>query len=229
MTQEYTPDGKVIPATIIKAGPCYVTGVRVKGKDGATYTACRLGFEEIKKTKNISKPYAGIFSALKIPPLRYLKEFRFKDNGKDVKISDDITAGKVLTADVFAPGDFVDITGKSRGRGFSGVMKRHNFSGQPASHGASDRERAPGSSGRQLPQRVIKGTKKAGRYGAETVTVQKLEVLSVDKENNLITVKGAVPGPSHGILFIKQTVKKVKPKVAPPPPKKKVTVEKKKK
>jgi len=229
MSQEFTPDGNVIPVTAIKAGPCYITDIKIKGKDGATYTACRLGFEEIKKTKNVSKPYAGIFEKLKIPPLRYLKEFRFRDDNSIPSQDEAVAPGKILTADVFAPGDFVDVTGKSRGRGFSGVMKRHNFQGQPASHGASDRERAPGSSGRQLPQRVIKGTKKAGRYGSETVTIQRLEVIKVDKDNNIIMVKGAVPGPRHGIVYIKKTVKKVKPKVAPPVSKKKVTVESQKK
>jgi large subunit ribosomal protein L3 len=108
-------------------------------------------------------------------------------------------------------------------------MKRHNFSGQPASHGASDRERAPGSSGRQQPQRVIKGTKKPGHFGVDRVTTQRLEIMGVDKDNNKILVKGAIAGPSHGTVYLKNTVKRIKKKVAPPVSKKKVTVEKKKK
>lgn len=222
MSQLFTEKGEVLPVTIIQAGPCYVTSVKTQEKFG--YSAVQLGFEELKKVKNLSKPYSGIFSKLGIPPQRYLKEFRFKSNAE----LSGYEVGKQLDVSVFSVGDYVDVQGKSKGRGFSGVMKRHNFSGQPASHGASDRERAPGSSGRQ-GQRVIKGIKKAGRYGGETTTIQRLEVVGIDKEKNFLFVKGAVPGPNRSVLYIRNTVKKVRPKVAPPPPKKKVQVAEKKK
>lgn len=219
----FSDNGEVLPVSVVQAGPCYIVDVKSKEKNG--YIAVCIGFEDLKKTKNIPKPYLGIFAKKNIPPQRIMKEFRF-DNEKDIA---GYEVGKQIKVDVFVAGDHVDVEGLSKGRGFAGVMKRHNFSGQPASHGASDRERAPGASGRQLPQRVIKGTKKPGHYGNTRVTVQALEVVGVDVEKNLLLLKGAVPGPKDSILYIRKTVKRIKPKIAPPPPKKKVTVEKKKK
>ncbi|PKN01342.1 MAG: 50S ribosomal protein L3 [Elusimicrobia bacterium HGW-Elusimicrobia-1] len=223
MTQIFDESGTVTPVTVVQAGPCYITAIKTVEKDG--YSAVQLGFEEITKAANAAKSYAGIFGKKNIPTLRHLREFRA---AKPEDIAG-FEQGKVLSADVFAAGDFVDVTGTSKGHGFSGVMKRHNFSGQPASHGASDRERAPGSSGRQQPQRVIKGTKKPGHFGVDRVTIQRLEIMGVDKENNKILVKGAIAGPSHGTVYLKNTVKRIKKKVAPVASKKKVTVEKKKK
>ncbi|MDI6757718.1 MAG: 50S ribosomal protein L3 [Endomicrobiia bacterium] len=223
MTQTFGESGAVTPVTAIEAGPCYVTAVKTVEKDG--YSAAQLGFEEIKKVKNAAKPYTGIFSKKNIPPLRHLKEFR-ASKPEDLA---GLEQGKILLADVFVAGDFVDVTGTSKGRGFAGVMKRHNFSGLPASHGASNKERSPGASGRQQPQRVTKGTKKPGHYGVDSVTVQRLEIMGVDKDKNRILVKGAIAGPPRGIVYIRNTVKRIKIKVAPPAPKKKVTVERKKK
>ncbi len=221
MTQIFSDTGEIVPVSVIQAGPCYITSVKSQKKNG--YNAVQMGFEEIKNKKNITKPTAGIFAKINIPVQRYLREFRFKN---DSELSG-YEVGKHIGADVFSTGDYVDVTGVSKGRGFSGVMKRHNFAGQPASHGASDRERAPGASGRQLPQRVIKGTQKPGHYGSEQFTIQKLEVVSVDREKNILVVKGAVPGPNKSLLLIRKTLKKVKPKAAPA--KKKIQVEKKKK
>ncbi len=223
MTQIFSESGEVVPVSVIQAGPCYITALKSVEKDG--YSAVQLGFEEIKKSKNISKPRGGQFAKNSTPVMRHLHEFRFTTPEELAGYE----LGKQVCVDAFVPGDYVDVTGYTRGRGFSGVIKRHRFNRQPVSHGASDRVRAPGTSGRQLPQRVIKGTRKPGHYGHEKQTVQRLEVVIVDKEKNILGVKGSVPGPTKSLLHIRKTIKKVRKKIAPPPPKKKVQIEKKKK
>ena len=183
-------DDKVIPVTLIESGPNFVTQVKTKEKDG--YSAVQLGFGE-KKEKNIKKPQKGHLK--KIGNLRWLKEFRIDPTelkrGDEVKISD------------FNPGDKVTVIAISKGKGFQGVVKRHGFHGGPKSHGQKDRHRAPGSIGASWPQHVIKGMKMAGRMGGDKVTVKNLEIVEVDNENNLIAIKGAIPGRKGTLVMIK--------------------------
>ena len=206
MTHIFTDHGQFVPVTVIFTGGCTSTYVRTPEKDG--YGAVQLGMGEVKE-KNQTKPILEHFKKLNLTPKRWLKEFRVADASK-------FQVGQSVTPDVFKPGDFVDVSGISKGKGFAGVMKRHNFSGLPASHGASDKERSPGSSGggSGQPQRVLKGTHMAGRMGSDWVTIQKMEVVKVDKENDLILVKGPVPGTAQGLVIVKETVKHIKHKRA---------------
>jgi large subunit ribosomal protein L3 len=200
MTQIFTPEGEVKAVTVIEAGPCKVVYTRTKDKDG--YSAVCLGFENAKK---VNKPLEGIFKKYGVEPLKHLKEFRFD------KV-DEIKPGQIVTLENrFNEGEWVDVQGTSIGKGFAGAMKRHNFSGQPASHGASDRERAPGSlASRRALGRVIPGHRMAGHLGNETVTVQKIKVIKVIPEKNIIMVNGSVPGKEGSIVFIKKTTKTVR-------------------
>jgi len=210
MTQIFDDKGAAIPVTVIQAGPCYVTQVKTEWHDG--YSAVQLGFEEVaadKAERRLTKAERGHLGLLTpdekhpqrrrnrgIPPLRYLREFRLP-NVADYK------QGQTITVDVFAEGDKVDVVGTTKGRGFAGTIKRHNFRRQPKTHGQSDRERAPGSIGAtSTPGRVFKGKKMAGRMGNARVTAQNLEVVVVDPENNLLAVKGSVPGARGGLLTI---------------------------
>lgn len=204
MTQIFDTDGKVIPVTVIQAGPCYVTQIRTAENDG--YTAVQLGFDELPPKRNgssrLNKPKQGHLKrkSLSLPDLRVLREFRVK--------SLDVEEGQRLNADIFERGDRIDVVGASKGRGFAGTIKRHNFNRGPKTHGQSDRERAPGSIGSTTtPGRVLKGTRMAGRMGGDRVTVQNLEVVEVDAEKNLLAVRGSVPGARGGILLIKETRK----------------------
>lgn len=185
MTQIFKGDN-VIPATLIESGPNFVVQVKTKEKDG--YVAVQLGFGA-KKEKNIRKPQRGH------SPLRWLKEFRVDET--------ELKPGDKIDIDTFAPGDKVNVIAISKGKGFQGVVKRHGFHGGPKSHGQKDRHRAPGSIGASWPQHVIKGMKMAGRMGGVKVTVKNLEVVEIDKENNLIAVKGAVPGRRGTLVMIK--------------------------
>ncbi len=197
MTQIFDERGEVIPVTVIEAGPCYVTQVKNLGRDG--YRAIQLGFQEAGR---LSKPQQGHLKGL--PPLRYLREI-WVANVEEYQV------GQELRADLFAVGDIVDVTGTSKGRGFTGGMKRHGFRGGPRTHGQSDRPRAPGSIGAgTTPGRVWKGQRMAGRHGNQRVTIQNLKVVLVDPERNLLAVKGSVPGARNGLLLIKETVKKPK-------------------
>lgn len=202
MTQIFDNEGRVVPITVIQAGPCWVTQVKTPEKEG--YAAVQLGFEEVKR---LNKPRRGHLakaakSGAKVPLLRYLREFGV-DDPSGVALGQ-----KVSVADLFKPGDKVDITGTSKGRGFAGVVKRHGFGGGPKTHGQSDRWRAPGSIGAGTdPGRVWKGLRMAGHMGAGRVTVQNLEVVQVDADRNLILVKGAVPGHRNGLVLIRRTVK----------------------
>ncbi len=201
MTQLFAPDGTVTPVTVIKAGPCVVVQKKsAAGADG--YNAVQLGLVEERpvKLKNVNKPMRGHFEKTGggVPPTRVLKEFRTKDGTSDVNIGD------TILVDQFADGDIINVVGKSKGRGFAGTIKRHNFSRGPESHGSMN-VRAPGSIGQSAyPSRVIKGTRSSGHMGDERVTVKSLTVARVDAENNLLMVRGAVPGATGGIVIIKK-------------------------
>jgi large subunit ribosomal protein L3 len=211
MTQLYDDKGNVVPVTVIEAGPCYVTQIRTIEHDG--YSGIQLGFDEVK-AKRLTKPEAGHLGLLKatekkkrrqfatkVPPLRRLREFRTSQ-------VDGYALGDMVRVDVFQPGDHVDVIGKTKGRGFAGVIKRHHFGGGPATHGQSDRQRAPGSVGSTTtPGRTLKGLRMAGRMGNARVTSQNLEVVRVDVENNLLAVKGSVPGPKGAFVVVKEARK----------------------
>lgn len=197
MTQVFDEQGQVIPVTVIEAGPCYVTQVRDKKRDG--YVAIQLGFEETKE-KRLTKGELGHLKRSGSPPLRYLREFRVKEA--------DVEEGQRITVDVFETGERVDVVGISKGRGFAGEIKRHGHQRQPKTHGQSDRERAHGSVGAtSTPGRVFPGMKMAGRMGTARVTSQNLEVVVVDADRNLIAVRGSVPGAKGGIVMVKQARK----------------------
>lgn len=197
MTQVFDKTGNMIPVTVISAGPCVVTGLRTKEKDG--YVAVQLGFGE-KKAKSVNKPYGGSFKKLNIAPKQYLREFRTTDVS-------DMQIGQEIKADIFKEGDYVDVSGTSKGKGFAGVMKRHNFGGGPATHGQSDRARAPGNIGSQRPQRVLKGLRMAGHLGNEKITVMKMKIIAVDPQKNYILIEGSVPGVKNSLIVINRTVK----------------------
>ncbi|NPA90119.1 MAG: 50S ribosomal protein L3 [Chloroflexi bacterium] len=197
MTRVFDETGVMIPVTVIQAGPCYVTQVKRTETDG--YEAIQIGFEETKPNK-LNKPRLGHLKKHDLPPLRILREIRVEDAGQ-------YEVGQVLTVEMFQPGDLVDVTGTSKGRGFQGGVKRYGFGGGPRTHGQSDRLRAPGSIGAgTYPGRVLPGTRMAGRMGNERVTVRNLEIIGVDPENHLIWVKGAVPGHKKGLVIIREAV-----------------------
>ncbi len=198
MTQIFDEKGAAVPVTIIEAGPCYVTQVRRVERD--SYSAVQLGFGEVKP-KSLSGGELGHLKRSNLPPLRFLREFRQK--------SPSVQEGDKLTVEVFSVGDYVDVVGTSKGRGFQGGVKRHGFRGGPKTHGQSDRHRAPGSRGSgTTPGRVYKGARGPGHMGNERVTVQNLRVELVDAERNLIGVRGAVPGARGGLLMIKEARKR---------------------
>lgn len=198
MTQVFGEAGGVIPVTVIEAGPCFVTQIKTKERDG--YGAVQLGLEETKP-KRLTKGQMGHLQRNKLPPLRHLREIRMDD-------ADQYEEGQKVRVSIFDVGDRVDVTGISKGRGFAGVVKRYGFKGGPKTRGQSDRHRAPGSIGQTTtPGRVYKGKRMAGRMGNERVTVQNLEVVLVDPERNLLAVKGAVPGARNGLLLIKEARK----------------------
>ena len=198
MTQIFTEDGSVIPVTVIEAGPCPVTQKKTAENDG--YEAVQLAFEDIRE-KLVNKPEAGQFKKAGVSPKRHHKEFHLDDISA-------LNVGDVIAADTFASGDKVDITGITKGRGYSGVIKRWNCHKLRMTHGVGPVHRQPGSMGaNSSPSRIFKNKKMAGQYGNEQVTVLNLEVVKVDTEKNLIAVKGAVPGSRGGIVFIRDSVK----------------------
>ncbi|MFV0577429.1 MAG: 50S ribosomal protein L3 [Fusobacterium ulcerans] len=198
MTQIFE-DGKFIPVTVVEAGPNYVLQKKTVENDG--YTALQLGFDE-KKEKNTTKPIMGIFKKAGVNPQRFVKELR-------VNSVEGFELGQEIKADVLAEVEYVDITGTSKGKGTAGVMKRHNFAGNRASHGVSRNHRLGGSIGMSSwPGKVLRGKKMAGQYGNATVTVQNLKVVKVDVENNLLLIKGAVPGSKNSYIVVKPAVKK---------------------
>jgi len=199
MTQVFDDRGNLHAVSVVKAGPCKIVRVRTQEKDG--YTAVALGFGDIKESK-LNKPQTAIFKKLGVAPVKHIKECR-------VPNSAGFEAGQVIDLGaIFKPGDYVDVQGKIKGRGFAGAMKRHGFSGQPASHGASDRERAPGGlASRRSLGKVLSGQRMAGHYGFTTTTISKIEVAKVDAANNLIFLKGSVPGAKGTIVSVLETSK----------------------
>ncbi len=198
MTQIFDEKGKVVPVTVVEAGPCVVSQLKTVETDG--YEAVQIGFGDIKP-KHVTKPLQGHFKKADVAPKRILKEFRFDDCSA-------FELGQIIKADVFETGNKVDVTGKSKGKGYAGVIKRWNFARLKESHGTGPNARHGGSMGAcSSPSRVWKGKKMAGHLGAEKVTVQNLTVVKIDAEDNLIAIKGAVPGPNGGYVVIKDSVK----------------------
>ncbi len=198
MTQLFAADGKVIPVTVIEAGPCPVVQVKTLERDG--YSAVKLGFDEVNE-KKLNAPLAGQFKKAGVPAQKVLKEFKL-ENAESVEV------GSVITCDVFQAGDKIDVSGVSKGHGYTGVIKRWNNHRLKETHGVGPVHREVGSMGaNSSPSRVFKGKKMAGQYGHENVTVLNLEVVKVDKERNAILVKGAVPGPVKGIVVLRNSVK----------------------
>jgi 50S ribosomal protein L3, bacterial len=193
MTSVFSAEGKNLPCTVIEVGPCVVTQIKTEEKDG--YKAVQLGFQE-KKDKHTTKPEAGHFKKANVAPQRYLAEFKNFDT--------DYKAGDVITAEFLNDKGFVDVIGTSKGKGFQGVMKRHNFGGVgEMTHGQSDRQRKPGSIGAcSYPAKVFKGTRMGGQMGNARVTIQNLQVIKVLPEQNILMVKGSVPGAKGSIVLI---------------------------
>jgi len=193
MTQVWSEDDKLLPVTVIEAGPCVVTQVKTLKRDG--YRAVQIGFGDIKESK-VNKPMAGHFAKAKVEAKKFLAEIRLAED-------DNMKIGQTITVDVFEGAKHVHVTGTSKGKGFAGVIKRHNFKGGPGGHG-SHFHRAPGSIGQcATPSRVFKGMKLPGHMGSETVTVKNLDVVKIDAEQNLLIVKGAVPGAKGALLTIR--------------------------
>lgn len=198
MTQLFDQNGNVVPVTVVEVGPCVVTQKKTMEKDG--YEAVQIGFGDLKVSR-VNKPMKGHFAKGDVAPKRVLREFRLEDCSA-------LNVGDILKADVFAEGDRIDVTGTSKGKGYAGVIKRWNFARLKMSHGTGPVARHGGSMGAcSSPSRVWKGKKMAGHLGAERVTVQNLDVVKVDAENNIIAVKGAIPGPKGGIVVIADSVK----------------------
>lgn len=199
MTQVFLDDGSVVPVTIVEAGPCAIIQKKTKEKDG--YNAIQLGFRH-KKSQRVNKPLTGHFKKAGVSPCYYLREIRIDDiEGFEV--------GQEINVSIFKPGDIVDITGWIKGRGFSGVMKRHGFHGAPGSHGTHEYFRHGGSVGSATyPHHVFKGKKMPGHYGNQQVTIQNIKVMDVKEDQNLILLKGGIPGSPNGLVLIREAVKK---------------------
>ena len=198
MTQVFDENNRIVPVTVVAAGPCVVTRIRTPEKDG--YTAVQLAFGAVDPRK-VTKPVAGHYAAAGITPRRHLVELRTAD-------ATDYEVGQEVTVEVFAAGAVVDVVGTSKGKGTAGVMKRHGFRGLGASHGTQRKHRSPGSiGGCATPSRVFKGTRMAGRMGNVRVTTQNLTVHRVDTESGLLLIKGALPGPKGGLLLVKTAAK----------------------
>lgn len=198
MTQVFTDDGRVQPVTVIEAGPCYVTQIKTVETDG--YNSVQVAYGEIK-AKNVNKCQTGAFKKAGVEPKRVMKEFKYNDITK-------FALGQEIKADMFAEGDIVDVTGTSKGHGFTGVIKRWNQRRLKMTHGVGPVHREVGSMGaNSTPSRVFKGKKMPGHYGHETITVQNLKVVRVDADRNIILVKGSIPGPNESIVTIKSAAK----------------------
>ena len=198
MTQIFSADGKVIPVTVVEAGPCPVVQIKTTGNDG--YEAVKVGFGNVDE-KRVNKPDAGQFKKAGVAPLKVLKEFRFDDVSA-------YTVGQVITVDTFAEGDKVDVVGLTKGHGFSGVIKRWNQHRLKMTHGVGPVHREVGSMGaNSSPSRVFKNKHMPGQYGNERVTIQNLEVVKVDAARNVLLIKGAIPGPKGGIVTVTDSVK----------------------
>ena len=198
MTQVFTDDGRVEPVTVIEAGPCYVTQIKTVETDG--YNSVQVAYGEIK-AKNVNKCQTGAFKKAGVEPKRVMKEFKYNDITK-------FALGQEIKADMFSEGDVVDVTGVTKGHGFTGVIKRWNQQRLKMTHGVGPVHREVGSMGaNSTPSRVFKGKKMPGHYGHETVTVQNLKVVRVDADRNIILVKGSIPGPNEAIVTIKSAAK----------------------
>jgi large subunit ribosomal protein L3 len=198
MTQVYAPDGKAIPVTVVQAGPCVVVQRKTKAKDG--YDAVQLGLVEQKKSKGFTKPMEGHFKKAGLPPCKVLREVK-------LEAGEEAAVGDKVSVESFTPGESIHVTGQSKGKGFQGVMKRHHFAGGAATHGSMF-HRAPGGIGASAwPSRVIKGMRAAGHMGDERITTRNLEVVRVDAGNNIMLVKGSVPGANGGYVFIRKAKK----------------------
>lgn len=200
MTQIFTEDGKVVPVTVIQAGPCVVVQKKTVETDG--YNAIQVGFEDIRE-KLVNKPEKGHFAKANVAPKRFLKELRLEDVSA-------YEVGSEIKVDIFAEGEKVDVTGTSKGKGFQGVIKRWNANRGPMSHGSKYHRRVGSMGASTFPARTFKGKKMPGHMGAEKSTILNLEVVKVDPEKNVILVKGAVPGPKKGLVIIRDSVKAVK-------------------
>lgn len=202
MTQVFDENNKVVPVTVVKAGPNVVTRIRTPERDG--YSAVQIAYGEISPRK-VNKPVTGQFAAAGVNPRRHLAELRLDDESAAA----DYEVGQELTADVFAEGAYVDVTGTSKGKGFAGTMKRHGFKGQGAAHGAQAVHRRPGSiGGCATPGRVFKGTRMSGRMGGDRVTTQNLVVHKVDAANGVLLIKGAIPGRNGGLVMVRSAIKR---------------------
>ncbi|MDR1400698.1 MAG: 50S ribosomal protein L3 [Endomicrobium sp.] len=199
MTQVFDARGNVVPVTIIKAGPCVITGLRTVEKDG--YLAVQLGFGEVLE-KSLVNSQVNFFKKNNVSPKKVVREFRVTDVSA-------FSIGQEIKVSVFKVGDYVDVSALTKGKGYAGVIKRHNFSMQPVSHGQSDRTRARGSSGSAGHQKVFKGMKMSGHLGNECVTIQKLLVVNVDVEKSMMLIRGSVPAVKSGTLLISNTLKKI--------------------
>jgi large subunit ribosomal protein L3 len=198
MTQVFDDEGRVVPVTVVQAGPCVVTRVRTPDADG--YSAVQIGYGQIDPRK-VNKPIGGHFEKAGVTPRRHLVELRTDDAAE-------YELGQEITVEVFAAGQRVDVTGRSKGKGTAGVMKRHGFKGLGASHGTQRKHRSPGSiGGCATPGRVFKGLRMAGRHGNTRTTVQNLTVHAIDAEKGLLLIKGAVPGPNGGLILVRSAVK----------------------
>ena len=197
MTQIFNEDGVLTPVTVLQAGPCVVTQVKTVENDG--YAAVQVGFGDIRE-KLVNKPMKGHFAKARVAPKRFVREFRLED-------AESYAVGQEIKADVFAAGDKVDATAKSKGKGFQGAIKRHGQSRGPMAHGSKYHRHAGSNGSATTPGRVFKGKKMPGHMGAVRITVQNLEVVRVDAEQNLILVKGAVPGPKKSLVMIKESTK----------------------
>ena len=198
MTQVFNDQGKVVPVTVVAAGPCVVTAVRTAPQDG--YAAVQLGYCEIDP-RRVTKPVAGHFAKAGVTPRRYLVELRTDD-------ADQYTLGQELTAETFGAGDLVDVTGRSKGKGTAGVMKRHGFKGLGASHGTQRKHRSPGcGAAADGPGRVFKGLRMAGRMGGQRLTVPQLTVHAVDTDRGLLLIRGAVPGARGSLVLVRSAAK----------------------
>jgi len=198
MTQVFDDEGRIVPVTVVQAGPCVVTQLRSQENDG--YTAVQIGYGQIDPRK-VNKPETGHFEKAGVTPRRYLVELRADD-------TTEYELGQEITVEVFAAGQKIDVTGTSKGKGTAGVMKRHGFKGLSASHGTQRKHRSPGSiGGCATPGRVFKGLRMAGRHGNARTTVQNLTVHAIDTDKNLLLIKGAVPGPNGGVVLVRDAVK----------------------
>ena len=200
MTQIFDAEGNCLPVTVVQAGPCYVTQIKNQGTD--RYTAIQLGYDKVPERK-LSGPEKGHLKKAGVEPLRTLHELPVSE--EDVS---EISLGQKIDVSVFKPGDYVDVTGKSKGRGFTGVMKRHNFHGFRASHGTHEYFRHGGSIGCRTPQHTIKGRKMPGRYGGTRVTTQNLQIVEVRDQENLLMIRGAVPGARNSFILVRKAIKK---------------------